>query len=112
MGRKICKCPRRKICRSLKKRLKTGGNKDFQVIELPGLNHQFQHCYMGLPAESRAIEETFAPDALNDHLRLDLEAFTAAIEPANLHIGRTQSMPRWHRTRVRSSRNIAFSGRS
>ena len=47
-----------------RKALEDGGNKDFQVIELPGLNHQFQHCYMGLPAESRAIEETFAPDAL------------------------------------------------
>jgi pimeloyl-ACP methyl ester carboxylesterase len=47
-----------------RKALEDGGNKDFQVIELPGLNHEFQHCYMGLPAESRAIEETFAPDAL------------------------------------------------
>ena len=47
-----------------RKALEDGGNKDFQVIELPGLNHQFQHCYMGLPAESRAIEQTFAPDAL------------------------------------------------
>jgi len=31
---------------------------------LPGLNHEFQHCYMGLPAVSRAIEETIAPQAL------------------------------------------------
>jgi len=46
------------------KALETGGNKDFQVTQLPGLNHQFQHCYMGLPEESRAIEETFATDAL------------------------------------------------
>jgi uncharacterized protein len=42
-----------------------GGNKDYQVVEMPGLNHLFQHCYMGLPAESRAIEETFAPEALS-----------------------------------------------
>ncbi len=48
-----------------RKALETGGNKDFQVIELPDLNHQFQHCYLGLPAESRAIEETFAPEALS-----------------------------------------------
>jgi hypothetical protein len=47
-----------------RKALELAGNKDFQVVELPGLNHQFQHCYMGLPAESRAIEETFATDAL------------------------------------------------
>jgi pimeloyl-ACP methyl ester carboxylesterase len=49
----------------VKKALNDGGNKDHQVVELPGLNHLFQHCYMGLPAESRAIEETFAPEALS-----------------------------------------------
>ena len=49
----------------IQKALEDGGNKDFKVLELPGLNHEFQHCYMGLPAESRAIEETFAPDAMN-----------------------------------------------
>jgi uncharacterized protein len=49
----------------IKKALEDGGNPDFQVTELPGLNHLFQHCYMGLPEESRAIEETFAPDALS-----------------------------------------------
>jgi pimeloyl-ACP methyl ester carboxylesterase len=48
----------------IKKALEDGGNKDFQVTELPGLNHLFQHCQTGLPAESRAIEETFAPEAL------------------------------------------------
>jgi len=47
-----------------KKALEDGQNKNFQVVELPGLNHQFQHCYMGLPAESRAIEETLAAEAL------------------------------------------------
>ena len=36
----------------------------FRSSNWPSLNHQFQHCYMGLPAESRAIEETFAPEAL------------------------------------------------
>jgi uncharacterized protein len=49
----------------LKKALEDGGNKDYQVTELPELNHVFQHCYTGLPAESRAIEETFAPEALS-----------------------------------------------
>jgi pimeloyl-ACP methyl ester carboxylesterase len=49
----------------IQKALEDGGNKDFKVVELPGLNHEFQHCYMGLPEESRAIEETFAPDAMN-----------------------------------------------
>jgi hypothetical protein len=48
----------------IKKALEDGRNQDFQVTELPGLNHLFQHCQTGLPAESRAIEETFAPEAL------------------------------------------------
>ena len=48
----------------IKKALEDAGNKDFEVVELPGLNHLFQHCQTGLPAESRAIEETFAPEAL------------------------------------------------
>ena len=48
----------------LKKALTAAGNQDFQVVELPDLNHLFQHCLTGLPTESRAIEETFAPEGL------------------------------------------------
>jgi hypothetical protein len=32
---------------------------------LPGLNHLFQHCPTGSPAEYGGIEETMAPEALN-----------------------------------------------
>jgi uncharacterized protein len=63
-GEKDLQVPPKENLPLAKKALETSGNKDFQIIELPGLNHQFQHCYMGLPAESRAIEETFAPQAL------------------------------------------------
>jgi len=35
-----------------------------KMVELPGLNHLFQHCKSGLPAEYGTIEETFAPEAL------------------------------------------------
>jgi hypothetical protein len=31
---------------------------------LEGLNHLFQHCMTGLTAEYPQIEETFAPEAL------------------------------------------------
>jgi pimeloyl-ACP methyl ester carboxylesterase len=48
----------------IKKALEDAGNKDFEVVEFLSLNHLFQHCQTGLPAESRAIEETFAPEAL------------------------------------------------
>ena len=40
------------------------GNKDVTTRELPGLNHLFQTCKTGSPAEYATIEETFAPSAL------------------------------------------------
>lgn len=44
--------------------LRETGNKDSTIKELPGLNHLFQHCQTGLPAEYAKIDETFAPEAL------------------------------------------------
>ena len=44
--------------------LKTAGNRDVTVQELPGLNHLFQTAPTGSPAEYGTIEETFAPGAL------------------------------------------------
>ncbi|GAA3989854.1 alpha/beta fold hydrolase [Hymenobacter antarcticus] len=44
--------------------LKTAGNRDVTVKELPGLNHLFQTAGTGSPAEYGTIEETFAPAAL------------------------------------------------
>jgi pimeloyl-ACP methyl ester carboxylesterase len=49
---------------AIRKALQDGGNKDFQAIELPGLNHLFQHSSTGSPSEYGTIEETFAPEAL------------------------------------------------
>lgn len=63
-GEKDLQVPPKENLPLAKKALEDGQNRDFQVLELPGLNHQFQHCYMGLPAESRAIEETLAAEAL------------------------------------------------
>jgi uncharacterized protein len=37
---------------------------DFELVELPGLNHLFQTCDSGDPFEYPIIEETFAPLAL------------------------------------------------
>jgi pimeloyl-ACP methyl ester carboxylesterase len=39
-------------------------NKDADIRQLAQLNHLFQHSYSGSPAEYAAIEETFAPEAL------------------------------------------------
>jgi uncharacterized protein len=44
--------------------LVSGGNKNVRTVKLPGLNHLFQHCKTGLPAEYGQIEETFSPEAL------------------------------------------------
>jgi fermentation-respiration switch protein FrsA (DUF1100 family) len=44
--------------------LKSSGNKSVKIVSLPELNHLFQHCKTGLPAEYGEIEETFSPEAL------------------------------------------------
>jgi len=45
--------------------LKKGGNTDYTVVRLPGLNHLFQTCKTGTPAEYAQIEETMSPVALD-----------------------------------------------
>jgi len=49
---------------SIEKALGSGGNKAVTTIKLPELNHLFQHCKTGLPAEYGEIEETFSPEVL------------------------------------------------
>jgi fermentation-respiration switch protein FrsA (DUF1100 family) len=43
----------------------TKGNPDVTIVELPGLNHLFQHATTGGIGEYARIEETFAPEALD-----------------------------------------------
>lgn len=49
---------------AIEKALKSGGNKTVKTIMLADLNHLFQHCKNGLPAEYGEIEETFSPEVL------------------------------------------------
>jgi fermentation-respiration switch protein FrsA (DUF1100 family) len=49
---------------AIKKALKSGRNTAVTTMELPELNHLFQHCKTGLPAEYGEIEETFSPGVL------------------------------------------------
>jgi hypothetical protein len=44
--------------------LTAGGNNDFMVAELPGLNHLFQKCTTCAVSEYSQLEETFSPTAL------------------------------------------------
>ncbi len=45
--------------------LQAGGNKDFEVVEVPGANHLFQTAKTGAPAEYGQIEETISPKVLD-----------------------------------------------
>ncbi|MFQ5748669.1 MAG: alpha/beta hydrolase family protein, partial [Planctomycetota bacterium] len=47
------------------KALEKGGNPDFTLKKLPGLNHLFQHAETGLVTEYGHIEETFSEEALD-----------------------------------------------
>lgn len=48
----------------IRKALEAGGNKHFEIVELPGLNHLFQTAKTGAPGEYAEIEETISPRAL------------------------------------------------
>lgn len=45
--------------------LAAGGNEDYTVSSLPGLNHLFQRCTVCIPTEYATIDETFSPLALD-----------------------------------------------
>jgi pimeloyl-ACP methyl ester carboxylesterase len=64
-GERDLQVPPKENLSRIRKALQDGGNQDFQITELPGLNHLFQHCPTGSPTEYGAIVETMAPEALN-----------------------------------------------
>jgi pimeloyl-ACP methyl ester carboxylesterase len=51
---------------AIAKALRQGGNADVTVKELAGLNHLFQHSETGAIAEYGKLQETFAPQALEE----------------------------------------------
>ena len=63
-GEKDLQVAARENLPAIEKALKSSGNKYVKTVKLPELNHLFQHCKTGLPAEYSSIEETFSPDAL------------------------------------------------
>jgi len=50
---------------AIRRVLTAAGNQHFEVVELPGLNHLFQHAKTGSPIEYGQIEETMAPEVLD-----------------------------------------------
>jgi uncharacterized protein len=63
-GSKDMQVPATENLAATEKALKTGGNRNFTVKELQGLNHLFQVAETGHPSEYRLIEQTMAPIAM------------------------------------------------
>jgi pimeloyl-ACP methyl ester carboxylesterase len=51
---------------SINTALKKGGNKNISIKEYRGLNHLFQECSTGSPAEYATIEQSFSSEVLKD----------------------------------------------
>jgi hypothetical protein len=49
----------------IEKAMKEGGNTNYKIAELKGLNHLFQEAKTGSPNEYAKIEQTISPTALN-----------------------------------------------
>jgi uncharacterized protein len=49
---------------AIREALVSGHNDDFEICEIPGLNHHFQTCSTGAPTEYGQIEETLSPVVL------------------------------------------------
>jgi uncharacterized protein len=63
-GEKDLQVPPAQNLSVIRKALEDGGNRNFEVVELPGLNHLFQTATTGSPGEYAGIEETISPVAL------------------------------------------------
>lgn len=63
-GERDLQVPPEQSVPALEQALREGGNEDYTIKVLPGLNHLFQTCATGSPAEYGVIEETIAPAAL------------------------------------------------
>jgi len=63
-GEKDVQVDARQNLAAIEEALRGGGNRDFAIRQLPGLNHLFQTAGSGATAEYAAIEETMAPIAL------------------------------------------------
>ena len=63
-GDKDVQVPSKENLEKISNALKHGGNKNYKIVELPGLNHLFQTAKTGSPLEYAQIKETIAPIAL------------------------------------------------
>ena len=63
-GEKDLQVPPRENLIVIEEALKSGGNQDYTIKEIPNLNHLFQTAQTGVPSEYAMIEETISPVAL------------------------------------------------
>jgi pimeloyl-ACP methyl ester carboxylesterase len=64
VGEKALQVPAKVKLEAIDAALKAGGNTQYTVKELSGLNHLFQEAETGAPSEYSAIEQTISPSAL------------------------------------------------
>ena len=63
-GEKDLQVPPEQNLPPIRKALETGGNKNFEIVEYPGLNHLFQPAKTGAISEYAEIEQTMSPAVL------------------------------------------------
>ena len=63
-GEKDLQVPPAQNLPAIRAALEAGGNKHFEIDEMPGLNHLFQSAKTGAPGEYAEIEETMSPVAM------------------------------------------------
>jgi pimeloyl-ACP methyl ester carboxylesterase len=64
VGAKDLQVPSEINLNAIETALEAGGNPDYEIKELPGLNHLFQEAETGAPSEYAVIEQTISPIAL------------------------------------------------
>lgn len=65
-GEKDLQVPPKENLTAIKNALVKGGNKNVTTKEFPNLNHLFQECNTGSPAEYATIEQTISPIVLDE----------------------------------------------
>jgi pimeloyl-ACP methyl ester carboxylesterase len=60
-GEKDLQAPSKQNLPEIEKALKSGNNRNYKLIELPGINHMMQTCQTGTMLEYPEIEETVSP---------------------------------------------------
>jgi len=65
-GSKDLQVPPRENLSAIKSNIEQGGNNKITIREYPDLNHLFQNCTTGLPAEYEKIQQTISPQVMRD----------------------------------------------